>query len=390
MLISQTKPNRYKHHKRANLLPRFASLFVVATILLIASDVTAESQQSKQPGRPKTPWPVIVRFGSLYMRHSNFISSIAFSPDDKTVLTGSYDRTARLWDARTGELIRTFKGHKGLVASVAFSPSGKKIVTGDRDDKVHVWNVATGKLTHVMRMRRIGLLRVTFGLDDNTVMAASPDGYVRIWNISKQKTKPKPKPKVKPSAKKLPAWMTHKRKPITQEEAKELARKYPGRFIYKPPPSPPPAKGKLIRIVKGVDIVRTYALAFSADRKTVLRAGGDKTVRWRSITKGKILPQYKPFQPDIPPIRDKTYIAGKVLKEFKGHEYRLTHVEFSPDGKSILTADGGRGFWLWDMASGEVVRVFKGHKSRIETAAFSPDGKTILTSSDDDGVWLWM
>ena len=55
---------------------------------------------------------------------------MAFSPDGKRIVTGSGDKTVKVWDAGTGQETLTLKGHTGMVSSVAFSPDGKRIVTG--------------------------------------------------------------------------------------------------------------------------------------------------------------------------------------------------------------------------------------------------------------------
>ena len=65
--------------------------------------------------------------------HTDWVRSVAFSPDGKRVLTGSDDSTAKLWDAETGQEIRTFRGHTGWLSSVAFSPDGKRVLMAGGD-----------------------------------------------------------------------------------------------------------------------------------------------------------------------------------------------------------------------------------------------------------------
>jgi WD40 repeat protein len=69
---------------------------------------------------------------------------VAFSPDGKQVVSGSWDNTVRLWDAATGTALQTLEGHLSSVASVAFSPDGKQVVSGSWDNIVRLWDAATG------------------------------------------------------------------------------------------------------------------------------------------------------------------------------------------------------------------------------------------------------
>jgi WD40 repeat protein len=77
--------------------------------------------------------------------HDGQVNSVAFSPDGSKIISGSDDKTIRVWDASTGiEMLPPLRGHDGSISSVAFSPDGSKIISGSSDKTIRVWDASTG------------------------------------------------------------------------------------------------------------------------------------------------------------------------------------------------------------------------------------------------------
>jgi dipeptidyl aminopeptidase/acylaminoacyl peptidase len=120
-------------------------------------------------------------FYKIAARHDEPIRVVAFSPDGKTILTGSNDTTARLWDLG-GNIIREFKGHGIWVHSAAFSPDGKTILTGSRDKTARLWDLG-GNVIRVFKGHNHYVNSVAFSPDGKSILTGSSDGTARLWEI---------------------------------------------------------------------------------------------------------------------------------------------------------------------------------------------------------------
>jgi tetratricopeptide (TPR) repeat protein len=120
----------------------------------------------------------------LPMTHEFGVHSMAFSPDGKTVLTGSGDRTARLWDAATGWPLGTPLDHQNLVRAVAFSPDGKTVLTGSADRTARLWDAATGRPLGPLMTHQDQVGAVAFSPDGRTILTGCYDKAARLWDVS--------------------------------------------------------------------------------------------------------------------------------------------------------------------------------------------------------------
>jgi WD40 repeat protein len=113
--------------------------------------------------------------------HTAWVSSLAFSPDGKRIVTGSLDNTAKVWDTLTGQVKLTLQGHTGPLTSVAFSPDGTRVVSGSADGTVRLWDTETGVLKLTLKGHTAPVNGVGFSPDGTRIVSESNDGTVKIW-----------------------------------------------------------------------------------------------------------------------------------------------------------------------------------------------------------------
>jgi mono/diheme cytochrome c family protein len=119
-----------------------------------------------------------------FTAHKDAIYSMALSPDDKILATGSYDQKIKLWDAETGKEIRTLSGHNGCVFGLAFRPDGKILASASADRTVKLWDVATGERRDTFSQPLKEVYTVAFTPDGKRLAAGGADNRIRVWEIS--------------------------------------------------------------------------------------------------------------------------------------------------------------------------------------------------------------
>jgi WD40 repeat protein/tetratricopeptide (TPR) repeat protein len=293
--------------------------------------------------------------------HGDQVRSVAFSPDGKTILTGCFDQTTRLWDAETGRPIGEPLEHPERVFSVAFSPDGRTILTGCGDGTARLWDAATGRpggrsLKHMVPGSvLLGSIvsSVAFSPDGLTILTGGWDNAARLWDAATGRSigPPLAHPNVVNSVAFSPDGQTI----LTGcgDGAARLWNAATGRSIGPPLPHS-----------SGNTAIGT-SVAFSPDGRTILTGGFDQTARlWDART-------------------------GRLIRPPLMHSSWVTSVAFSPDGQTILTGCSDGSAQLWDAATGHRVGRSPVHQGEVLGVAYSPDGRSILTGSGDGAARLW-
>lgn len=115
--------------------------------------------------------------------HTSAVNSVAFSPDYKTIVSTSRDKTLRIWNLETNSCLKVLEGHTDGVNQASYSPSGKLIASASNDNTIRIWDVASGGCVHVLEGHTNAVTFVEF-LDEEHIISASLDSTIRQWTFT--------------------------------------------------------------------------------------------------------------------------------------------------------------------------------------------------------------
>ena len=287
--------------------------------------------------------------GSIDLPLMTAITSVAFSSDGTRIVSGSHDKSVRVWDASTGVELKELKRHTDHINSVAFSSDGTRIVSGSDDKSVRVWDASTGVELKELKRHTMSVRSVAFSCDGTRIVSGSDDKSVWLWDASRG------------------------------VELKEL-------------------KGH-------IDFINS--VAFSSNGTRIVSGSHDKSVRvWDALT-GVELKKLNGHTSSVNSVAfssDGTRIVsgsddgsvrlwdastGAELQMLKGHTRLVNSVAFSSDGRRIVSGSDDNSVRVWDASTGVELKELKGHTRSVRSVAFSSDGTRIVSGSHDKSVRVW-
>ena len=120
----------------------------------------------------------------VQLGHSSAAVSVAVSTDSRFVLSGSDDKTIKLWELSTGREIRTFKGIDSQVTAVAFSPNGQIALAGYMNGTLALWEISTGRKIRSLKAHSNWIQEVAFSQDGKKAISGSSSREVKVWKVS--------------------------------------------------------------------------------------------------------------------------------------------------------------------------------------------------------------
>ena len=151
-----------------------------STKIKIEENKTAQYTFTLQE-KPKVPEYKLLK---NLIGHSGYVYSVAYSPDGTKIISGSYDKTIKIWNTNTGQCLKTLEGHLYFVNSVAYSPDGTKIISGSGDGTIKIWNANTGKCLKTLNGHKYSVESVAYSPDGRKIISGSRDKTIKIWNAN--------------------------------------------------------------------------------------------------------------------------------------------------------------------------------------------------------------
>jgi len=242
--------------------------------------------------------------------HTQAITAVIFNDHDTILATASDDKTINLWDMKTLAKIHSLTGHSHAVKSLAFHPHGQFLASGSWDKTIKIWDVKTGLPLNTLAGHKLQVNAVAFNLQGQLLASASYDRTVRVWKLED------------------------------------------GNF-------------NLLTTLFG----HTWAVltvAFSPTHSNLLATGsGDNTIKLWDIN------------------------TGELISTLSGHSWSVVAVAFSADGETLISGSWDKTVKIWQISTKSEIASLVGHTDSVSGVVMRDDGGLIISGSKDKTIKLW-
>jgi hypothetical protein len=281
--------------------------------------------------------------------HRDAVVWLDVSPDGKTLVSASTDRTIKLWDLADRRWLRDLGAHKDMARSALFLPGGAEVLTGGDDGEIVLRSVADGAVLHVFSSSdHSGANKLAVSLDGKRAVSVHEAGTVIVWNLEEKSA--------------LHVLKGHD---------------WPIVSVAVSPDGTLALTGDISGTLKLWDIAAgrlkrswlghergTYGAVFTPDGHHVVTGSGDYTIKLWDLD------------------------SGQEVRRLSGHFGTVYALALSQDGERLLSASLDGTARLWDLATGREIAQLTGHNGPVYAVAFGPDG-TLITGGIDRTIRIW-
>ncbi|GAA6621026.1 CHAT domain-containing protein [Scytonema sp. NUACC26] len=291
--------------------------------------------------------------------HSDWVRSIAFSLDGKTLISGSNDETVRLWDLETKQPVHILIGHENRIKCVGISPDGKTLMSGSADNKIKLWDRKTRKCQytiHTSQNSATTLNSISMSPNGDIIASgsASTQGIIKLWKLD---TRKKQTTIVGHNSSVLSVTFSPDGQSLaSSNKSGDIKLWHLGS-----------GTNELLYKIEHAHLSEVLSLAISPDSQTLVSSGADRTIKLWHLATGEKKPPHILY----------------------GHAGRVWCVAISPDGTKLASASADYTIKIWNLQTGELLSTLTGHLGEVRSVAFSRDGHILASGGDDMEIRLW-
>jgi WD40 repeat protein/basic membrane lipoprotein Med (substrate-binding protein (PBP1-ABC) superfamily)/DNA-binding SARP family transcriptional activator len=288
--------------------------------------------------------------------HKDRVYDAAYSPDGTQIATASGDGYVRIWDASSGELLKTLGDGRRAYKSVAFRPDGTQLAASSNDRLIYVWELPSWQLVRQLEGHTTMVQDIAYGNDGSLLASVDRAGVLILWNTE------------------------------TGQPIRRMEQMYPLMSVALSPDN---------------SLVAAVAVAYQSQYLVWETSTGDLVYDGNLTETCSGLGQFSggvSFRPDgkvlvVGDCQGSVSIIsmanGETLHEFGAHTGPVDAVAFSPDGERFVTLGADHHAKLWDANTLDLQLTLLGHRAPLYGAGFSPSGSRLVTSSEDGTARVW-
>ena len=238
------------------------------------------------------------------------VNAIALSPDGKIIASGSYQNNAiQIWNL-LDTTKDTLTGHTDGIIALSISPNGQFIASGSLDETIKIWDIKTREILHTLAGHNDRIMSVSISSNRQILASGSAEGIIKLWNL-------------------------------------QTGEQFLDTFLVD-------IKSKSM-----------WTVAISPDGETLAISSGEKTIELWNVK------------------------SHKLMYTLKAHSALVNCVAFTPDNQTLISGSQDRTIKLWKIGTGELSNTLTGHPDEIYCLAVSPDGKILVSGGSDRTINIW-
>ncbi len=319
----------------------------------------------------------------------NAVNDIAISPDGRLVAAGTKDRTVRVFDLASGELVTSLRGHGGFIEGLAFSPDGTVLASASEDTTVGLWNTADWTSGGVMRGHLATVRGVVWSPDGAALTTVGLDDTLRIWNAGSRFA---PQRDIETGQDGIYSAA------INPADGRIAVACYDGWMrVFN-------TEGDLAASWEAHPGSTCHAAAYSHEGSRLITCSWDNTARVWSMPSGQSIAvlnaEVGVYSATISPDGARAALAATDLQIWDVDGLTMTHhltiegatairTAFSSDGARLASGWSDGAARVYDIESGDLLATLEGHGGRVETVDFTPDDRCVATGDANGTVRLF-